>query len=278
MPKKFALLIGLDYPGTDNQLSGCCEDAERIRNFLKESLKFKDTEIVLLIDKDLRSGGPVDYSKRVDKARILQELAKVTEETHDGDFVFLHYSGHGTQVKCTEGDEEDGKDEAIYVGGHNNELIIDDEFRKYFTEKLRPGVKSFTLMDCCHSGSIFDLKYTIKPKDKQHTYRAFDFLKKTKISDHESDYNYMCEGDYPETRADVIMLSGCRDNETSLECSGKGVLTTAFIETVKANTKIGRFDLIRGIRTYIMKNKMSDQKPMFSSGKETNLDLLAIGL
>lgn len=271
--KKFALLIGLDYPGTNNQLSGCVEDALRIKDYLKSSLGFIDNEITLLIDKDRRSGGPLDASKRITKKVILDEFKRIVNTSVCGDFVFIHYSGHGTQVKSLDKDETDGKDEAIVV--NEKELITDDEFRSMLSN-FKLGVKCFTLMDCCHSGSIYDLKYTIRPKTA-YQYKLLTFLNKTAVSDSKSDYEFVVEGPYSETNADIIMLSGCRDPEVSLECSGKGVLTTSFLVVMKLNNnKLTRFELIKKIRTYIAKNKLSDQKPMLSSGRENNLDLLVI--
>jgi len=72
-----------------------------------------------------------------------------------GDTLVFHYSGHGSQVRDTEGDElEDGKDEIICPWDFNWEdgFIKDDDFRATFQE-LRKGVHLEVILDSCHSGT-----------------------------------------------------------------------------------------------------------------------------
>jgi len=86
-----------------------------------------------------------------------------TKEQVDEEFIWFHFSGHGTQVEDTGGDEDDGFDEAIcpcncedsdgkggYVG-----MITDDFFNSVITKY--PDVDLFCTFDCCHSGTMLDL-------------------------------------------------------------------------------------------------------------------------
>ena len=68
------------------------------------------------------------------------------------------------------------------------------------------------IFDSCHSGTVLDLPfiYDLDGKPKQQKYSE------TKSSE-----------------ADIILFSGCKDSQTSKEKSGKGVASSAFINTVK---------------------------------------------
>jgi hypothetical protein len=65
------------------------------------------------------------------------------------------------------GDEKSGMDQTLvpldfkkFAGkdGH----IIDDDIHKILVAQLPEGCKLFCLFDCCHSGTMLDLPYTIK--------------------------------------------------------------------------------------------------------------------
>ena len=65
----------------------------------------------------------------------------------------VYFSGHGSQIKDRDGDEDDGNDEClVFIDG----LLPDDIIGSIL--KLHRN-KSLTLIaDCCHSGTVFDSK------------------------------------------------------------------------------------------------------------------------
>jgi metacaspase-1 len=80
-----------------------------------------------------------------------------------GDSLFFHYSGHGaTQADVSpDTDEADGQDETIVpVDYQKAGMIVDDEIFDLLVAPLPKGVRLTAVMDCCHSGSVFDLPYT----------------------------------------------------------------------------------------------------------------------
>lgn len=139
MSNKFALCVGInDYPGSGNDLAGCVNDA----NDVKDLLESHGYQVHVLLDSDATS----TEIKKALEASILK--------AHYGDTFVFHYSGHGTWVPDENGDEADGRDEALCphdvfdVGP-----ITDDELSAIFSERSR-GVKLIFIGDSCHSGTV----------------------------------------------------------------------------------------------------------------------------
>ncbi len=80
-----------------------------------------------------------------------------------GDSLFFHYSGHGATSKdvSPETDEADGQDETLVPLDYQSAgMIVDDEIFDMLVAPLPKGVRLTAVMDCCHSGSVFDLPYS----------------------------------------------------------------------------------------------------------------------
>ena len=91
-------------------------------------------------------------------AGFRRELAGLAAASYeDGDRVLLYFSGHGTHVPDDDGDETDGKDEALvlhdtrFVDGELRDFLRDDEFGKLI--KAIPAANVLVLIDACHSGT-----------------------------------------------------------------------------------------------------------------------------
>jgi hypothetical protein len=98
MPTKTALCIGINnYPGTQNDLYGCVNDA----NDWAAELQRKGYTVKMLLD-----------AKATSK-NILKEMHAMLTKTKPGDSVVIQYSGHGSYVPDEDGDEPDGMDECI---------------------------------------------------------------------------------------------------------------------------------------------------------------------
>jgi hypothetical protein len=196
-----ALLIGINYINTPNQLQGCIYDVIEIKSLLIDAYGFSPNSIITLRDDD-----PANMPT---KARILQELQALVT---NGSNLFLHYSGHGTQVTNTTGTESDGLDECIVPSDYLTAGYIKDDQINAIVKGLKGT--GIALFDCCRSGTIMDLPSTGVDPNNLSVNQGF------------------------------YCFSGCQDNQdsyesiTSTQGSGTGLpqgsTTMAFISTVRA--------------------------------------------
>lgn len=138
MSKK-ALCIGInDYPGTQNDLSGCVNDA----NDWAAALAARGFAVTKLLD------------AQATKAAMVGAMSELIGGAVKGDSIIITYSGHGTWVPDKNGDEPDGRDEGLCpwdIGSGN--VLLDDEIAPIFTHHVA-GVRVVLLSDSCHSGSV----------------------------------------------------------------------------------------------------------------------------
>lgn len=130
---KYALCVGNNYVGTPNQLSGCVNDANDWAALLSEA-GYKTVPLI--------EGTSVD---------TLAWLNDLIRQMGRGDRLVFTYSGHGTWVNDVDGDEEDQRDEALYMT--DGLLILDDQLQEVFSQ-LPTGSGALILSDSCHSGTV----------------------------------------------------------------------------------------------------------------------------
>eukprot|EP00760_Papus_ankaliazontas_P002519 PhM_4_TR11060/c0_g1_i1/m.90721 len=208
-----ALLIGINYFGTNAELKGCINDVHSMQRFLLQS-GFEGTFRVLTDDQQ-------DWTSTPTKRNIIEAMRWLIDGAVDGDALFMHYSGHGTSVPDRDGDEDDGKDEALVPSDYKTSgLIVDDDIYDIVVEGLAPGVRLTIICDCCHSGTMIDLPKKVLVSKHNDTVSFQDCGN--------NDARFMRHHDVGE----VVMLSGCRDDQTSADVAGAGALTTAFLQTM----------------------------------------------
>jgi len=238
---KNALLIGCNYNNSAYQLNGCINDVNNIKSMIK-NVGFNNINI--LTD---------DTETKPNKSNILTELTKLLSNSNNNDLLFFSYSGHGSQLVDRNGDETDGRDEVMVPLDFN--VITDDELKTVIQTYLKPNVTLFALFDCCNSGTVLDLKY-----------QYLDSL----------NYDNYTENDNAiDTLGNVIMISGCTDNQTSADAfinnTSQGAMTWAFIESVNSKPKLSWRELIQNMRK-LLTNSQYTQIPQLSTGQNFNID------
>lgn len=153
--KRKAVLVGINYVGTKAQLAGCHNDVETMKRHLMSNGFDASEEMRLLLDDNQH-----EYPSH---ANILDAMKWLVKGAKKGDSLFFHYSGHGTSMADDDGDEADGKDEAMVPADYAEAgMCRDDEILKALVLSLPQGVRLTCIFDCCHSGTIMDLPFVFK--------------------------------------------------------------------------------------------------------------------
>jgi len=156
--KRKALLIGINYFGTKNELRGCINDVKNLREFINTRHFNETPETIRVLTDDSTSA-----EHKPTKENILKGIDWLVHGAHPGDHLFFHYSGHGSQVKDLSGDEEDGFDETLVpLDFQKAGQIVDDELHDKMVKPLTKGIRLTAIFDCCHSGTVLDLPFVYK--------------------------------------------------------------------------------------------------------------------
>ena len=126
---KYALIIGINYSGSEIALNGCIYDANNIFNFLVNKCNYKSSNVKLITDNTIN---------KPDKNTILNELRNLVEKAKNENIkeFWFSYSGHGSSVTSLLNIEVDNKDEVLvpYNYLNNRELIYDNELHEILSE------------------------------------------------------------------------------------------------------------------------------------------------
>lgn len=142
MNRRFAVCVGNNYPNTGVDLNGCVNDA----NDWSELLASEGYNVEMMIE--------------ARKSQVLDALSALTETVKFGDRIVFTFSGHGTWMPDRDGDEADGRDEAMVMAGLDRyDLLLDDELQAVFAA-LPYGARALILSDSCHSGTVSRLMPT----------------------------------------------------------------------------------------------------------------------
>lgn len=150
-----ALLVGVsDYPDGLGMpdLNGPANDVRLLARVLADR---GVSEITTLAD-------GVSGAEAPTRAAILAALSDLTTRSGDGDFVFLYFSGHGSQQRDLNGDEPDGRDEIFLPADASRGApgagilpgaLVDDEIGAAVTALRALGTDVWLVMDFCNAGS-----------------------------------------------------------------------------------------------------------------------------
>jgi hypothetical protein len=148
---KLALLVGVDQyrSETVDDLEGAVNDVRNMKRLLVETFGFLDDEEHIRVLTD-------EQATRENILRGIEEHL-ITKADRDSIVVF-HYSGHGSRMIDTSGDETDGFDETLvpHDSGRDpdeNHDILDDELNELMARLTRKTPNVTLVLDSCHSGS-----------------------------------------------------------------------------------------------------------------------------
>ncbi|KAI1429094.1 hypothetical protein F5Y12DRAFT_729607 [Xylaria sp. FL1777] len=159
----FAVLIGVNfYPEKYSSLHGCVSDIEQIAKFLANSTtRLNIRKLTASSSTEAHSRHPPENPKSWPTyQRVIANLEEVYSHGVAGDFVYIHYSGHGTTTKSIDDNsnspsehlalvllEEEESDVGIrYLRGPDLAISL-----KRLVDK---GLIVTLVLDCCFSGGV----------------------------------------------------------------------------------------------------------------------------
>ena len=135
-----------------------------------------------------------------------------------GDSVVITYSGHGTWQPDEDGDEPDGRDEALCPHDLATQgPLLDDELFEIFSQAAR-GARVVFLSDSCHSGSVARMA---PPREGSQRGRIRFLPPATFLSEDKAARARKVEKAPPRglSRGTALLISGCKDTEYSYDAS-----------------------------------------------------------
>jgi hypothetical protein len=180
------------------------------------------------------------FTKDATSAAVGAFLKSAAKQLAKGDELFLTYSGHGGQVPDRNGDESsDGLDETWCL---YDRQLIDDELYALFGA-FEKGVRILMLSDSCHSGSVSKAvmkvlaggpeipisgsesidysAYRVKSIPPEKLDPAYKAQQKT----YDRIQKKVPAAAKASVGATVVLISGCQDNQTSLDGAKNGLFT-----------------------------------------------------
>lgn len=241
-----AVVVGLNYRGTDMELGGCINDAVNVQSMLME----KGYDVHIITDED----------ESVGKREICMALLSLIYHP-TASRLYFHYSGHGSQVRDTNGDERDGMDECLVL---DNGIILDDELAGLMS-CVDSDKRLMCVLDCCHSGSGMDLRYSMC--------KVYGRANKSHGVPPRRNRFRRAEGrrSSPATRGEVVMFSGCQDDQTSADMTVRGqvqgALTASLLKAMRLDVEPTFIELFSSCKREL-KLLGVGQYPILSSGRK----------
>jgi hypothetical protein len=239
MSKK-ALLVGVNrykVPGSD--LRGCVNDVMNLKGALQKYYGFPAGNIKTLTD------------FKATQKNIKAGIESLLGAAKSGDVLVLHYSGHGSNVPDKNGDEADYRDEIICPTDLDwKDPFTDDWLRQAF-DGLPGGVNFTVIMDCCHSGTI---TRAIEPPDapikERYLPSPWDLIAVESRRPIRGQVRGGLRGkrqkggkDAVDANIPELLITGCRDTQTSADAYIKGSYNGALTYHLVAAIKEKKGDL-----------------------------------
>ncbi len=192
-------------------------------------------------------------TRKATRAAVLAALRSASKGLKSGDLFLLTYSGHGGQIPDVTGEEVDKLDETFCF--YDGEFIDDELYLEL--SRFAAGVRVLVLSDSCHSGtvtrampppdSVSGRSKMMPPVVAMRTYSEHQALY-DRLQRNVAKASGTAASLDPDTvlanlsvsprltaiakrcKAAVILISGCQDNQTSLDGEHNGAFTEQLLQ------------------------------------------------
>lgn len=215
------------------------------------------------------------------KAGIVSAFQTLTQSCQPNDIIYIHYSGHGQQMKDIGNDEADALDECwipydayrkpsdTYRGEKH---LVDDEVNMLLTNirnKIGNGGKMLIVVDACHSGDA--------TRGQGETVRGVEDIFETVkswLGFSSSEQNIKIN-----SNAECwITLSACESDQVNIEMKSPAVgkLTYAIYSKVKNREFGNNEEFIKRLRMFVNMNTGSRPQRPTMTGETTRYNITDI--
>ncbi len=265
----YALLFAVDkYRNPVPALNGCVRDSKDVEDYLRASVPTDKLHLMTLRDEEAT------------KANVIDAFLTHLTQAEKGDYVFVHYAGHGSQEKSPQAFwymEPDRMNETLVcydsrqtIGGVYHRDLADKELSSLVYQVSKKGPEIVLMMDCCHSGSNSrETQHVTKrqsPADGE-TSRALNdyvFMHREEFGDEYKNL-FAVEGDVLLPTGPHINFSACRSIQTAKELTidghTGGIFTYSMLETLRNSKGNITYNDLLSRASVIVENKVGDQNP-----------------
>ena len=232
-------------------------------------------------------------NQQATKAAIVNAFKTLALQSKRGDIVYVHYSGHGQQMKDVHNDEKDGLDECwipydayrkVSKTYHGEKHLTDDELNVYLNvirNKIGARGKLLVVIDACHSGDgtrgdddevVRGVEDTLVVDSliARGLYEAFEMVRSLVMGDNS---RQKIINDKAKPLAERwITISACRSNQVNSEMKkpAVGKLTYALWTEQKKSGKVSNEEFMRRIRKFVNRNTSSRPQQPEMTGEDIN--------
>lgn len=215
-------------------------------------------------------------NQQATKAAIVNAFKSLASQSELGDMVYVHFSGHGQQMKDLHNDEEDGLDECwipydAYRFPCNKDRgekhLTDDEVNYYLNairNKIGDTGKMLVVIDACHSG---DATRGDEDEVVRGVEEIFEAIKSFIWGSPKEKGRDIINPNAQVNMERWITISACESDQVNIEMKSPAVgkLTYAIYNKVKETSGSDNEDFFKGIRKFVNSNTGSrPQYPVMS--------------
>lgn len=160
--KHWAILIGINFYVKGDSLKGCVRDVENIEQYLAAVSTPVDVKsFTASAPSDSNSRHPTEPSDRWPTyENVTSGIKTITVDAERGDLVYLHYSGHGAQMKATASGYSNKNTGDLALVLFNDDDVLGRRYLRglelaYLIHRMvEKGLLVTIVLDCCFSGSV----------------------------------------------------------------------------------------------------------------------------
>lgn len=263
-----ALVIGLGQQEDKawSKINGD-KDVPFVEKMLKNA-KFKAVNVKRLVN------------QQATKVAIVNAFKSLEAQSRSGDVIYVHFSGHGQQMRDVHNDEKDGLDECWIPydayrfpceKDRGEKHLTDDEVNHYLNairNKIGDQGKMLVVIDACHSGDGTRGDDDEVVRGVEDVFEAIkSFIWGTSADKGRVEVNPNAK----RNKERWITISACKSDQVNIEMRSPtvGKLTYAIYNKVKAATGSDNDDFFREIRRFVNSNTGSRPQHPVMTG-ETN--------